>query len=126
MDDESAEVSKLVKYGDTIEGKVCNKRLPWYHRRFFLAIKLVYLNMPENFYELYPTQESLRKGLLMLAGHTEKIYHPSGGFTMNVKSMDFATVKQDEFTQIYNSIIDQAFKYFITDMEFQQKLIDLT
>jgi hypothetical protein len=124
--DDSAELSKKIAYGESVEVKGVNRRLVWYHRRFFLAVKFIHLNMPENFMELYPTQESLRKGLLMLAGHTEKIYNPDGSFTLNVKSMNFETVKQDEFEGLYNAMINAGFKYFITDEKAQRELIDLT
>ena len=124
--DNSSELSKKVTIGDPLEVKVSSQRILWYHKRFFIAVKFIYENMPENFTTLYPTEESLRKGLLLLAGHTEKVHNPDGTFIINVRSMNFETVKQDEFQQLYSAIIDAGLKYFISNMETQTKLIDLT
>jgi hypothetical protein len=82
--------------------------------------------MPENFKEIYPTSEKLRKDLLKLAGHYEVVKSIDGTERKEVLSMDFATVKQDEFEKLYSAIIDVSLKYFITDEETQRILIDLT
>ena len=89
-------------------------------------MNFIYQNIPEQFKEMYPTQESLRKVLLKLSGHTEEIIMPDGRIQIETKSINFEKVKQDEFEQIYSAFIDSSLKYFITDFELQEKLINLT
>lgn len=125
-DDHSRELLNKVKDNQCIEVKIANSRLLWFHRRFFLALQFIYENLPEQFKEMYPTQESLRKVLLKLSGHTEEIIMPDGRIQIETKSINFEKVKQDEFEQIYSAFIDSALKYFITDFELQEKLINLT
>ena len=125
-DDQSSDLAKKIQQGDPIEAKIVNHRLLWYHRRFFLAVKHIFNNMPEEMAELYPTEDSLRKALLILAGHVDIVHLPDGQQRVSAASMNFETVKQDEFEKIYSAVVDAGLKYFIKEFDQQQVLIDLT
>jgi hypothetical protein len=86
--EDSRELINKLKDRDIIEGKFTNSRLPWFHKRFFLALGFIYDNMPENFKEIYPTSEKLRKDLLKLAGHYEVVKSIDGTERKEVLSMD--------------------------------------
>lgn len=126
FDDMSQVALNKIDSDECIEVKISNIRLLWYHRRFFLALKFIHENLSEEYLKIYPTQESLRKVLLILSGHIDIIEMPDGSIQKQARSINFETVNQDDFEQIYSTFIDVALEYFITDEETQRKLIDLT
>ena len=124
--DADYELLKSIKPGESVEVKRTNERIMWQHKRFWLALKFVFNNMHEDFREVYPNQESLRKGSLIQSGHIDIVIQLDGQRNVNAGSMSFLSLGQKEFEQVYSSIIDSWLKYIITDFNLQQKLVDLT
>ena len=112
VDDNAREMFKKIPEGAYFEVKNANQRVVWYHRKFFLMLSIVFQNLPEAFDEYYPTSESLRRALLLLAGHTVTYRMPDGTERIEADSIAFDKIGQAEFEQVYNACVNAAIKHF--------------
>lgn len=112
VDDYAQELFRKIPEGGYVEVKNVNERIVWYHRKFFLMVKIVFDNLPEAFDEMYPTPESLRKALLFLAGHVVKYRLPDRSERIEADSIAFDHIGQAEFEQVYNACVNAAIKHF--------------
>lgn len=121
-DDTSYELSKGIGIGQSVEVKKANDRVVEYHRKFFAMIRFIHTHLPEYFAELYTTEESLRKVLLILSGHVKEYYMPDGTRHIEADSIRFDKVGQAEFRQIYEACINAAIKYLQMPYEIVEQL----
>lgn len=87
-------------------------RSPRFHRLYFKFISLVYKNLPESITEFedpetgeirdrYPTADSFRKRMEMLAGHYEITISLEGVEELNPKSIKYEKLDDIEFRDLY-------------------------
>ena len=85
-------------------------------------INVIFENLPEEFTDIYPTMDSLRKALTFLSGHVVRYYLPDGSERVEADSISFDKIGQAEFEDIYNRCVDSALKYFGLPFEIKKEL----
>jgi hypothetical protein len=96
-DDESKEVLRQWKVGDTIRAKVSKMRNAQHHRKFFAMLSVVWMAC-----EKYPSVESLLTDLKFRLGHTEDVVLVSSGEVVRIpRSISFAAMDQMQFHDFY-------------------------
>lgn len=112
-DAESAEALAKVKVGQGVKVTYTRTRNIKFHRKFFALLKLAYdaWNPPPLMYRGKPiktTFDQFRRQLTILAGYFEmvqSIQNPDR-FQLVAKSISFASMSEDEFEQLYSSVLD--------------------
>ena len=112
-DAESAEALAKVKVGQGVKVTYTRTRNIKFHRKFFALLKLAYdaWNPPPLMYRGQPvktTFDQFRRQLTILAGYFEmvqSIQNPDR-FQLVAKSIAFANMSEDEFEQLYSSVLD--------------------
>ena len=123
-DDVDKDEFNRISQGEIVQCKLDRGRNVQHHRKYFLLINYIFDNMPEQMHELCPTKTALRKCLQKLAGHTVEYRLPNGTVQVESDTINFS-LPQKEFEEVYNRVIDAAFKYFITDEETQKQFYDM-
>jgi hypothetical protein len=89
-------------------------RNPLLHRKFFALIKIGFNNFPEQYESITPNIEVFRSQMLVMAGHCRVYYDWSGVEHIEAKSINFETVDDIEFAQIYSDVLNKMLqKVFI-------------
>ncbi len=112
-DAESAEALAKVKVGQGVKVSYTRTRSIKFHRKFFALLKLAYdaWNPPPLMYrgqQVKTTFDQFRRQLTILAGYFEmvqSIQNPDK-FRLVAKSISFANMSEDEFEQLYSSVLD--------------------
>jgi len=106
------EKAKKIKLNEIYECEIKQPRNLKFHRKFFALLTMVFENQ-----EQYTNMEHLRKDLIIAAGHYDLRYNFDGLEICEAKSISFAKMTEDEFGELYNSVIDVIVKYFHFDRE---------
>jgi len=77
-----------------------------FHRKFFALIKVVY-DQQEHF----NSEKVLRSFLLIKAGFFNDYIGPYGQYVSIPESISFASMKQEKFEELYESVIDAAVEF---------------
>jgi len=114
--DSDYENLKKIKPLAMIKCEISQPRNIKFHRKFFALIKMVYQNQ-----ERYNNIEHLRKDLIISAGFYDSRVNLYGEEINEAKSISFASMKQIEFDDLYNRVLDEIVKHFHFD---KQLIID--
>jgi len=114
--DSDLEKAKKLKVNQTYNCKITQPRNVSFHRKFFALINMIYSNQ-----EHYNNIDRLRKDLIIEAGFYEEWTDLHGEVQTEAKSISFSSMKQDEFDELYNRVLDQIVKHFNFD---KQDIID--
>ena len=76
-------------------------------KKFFALINLVFQNQ-----EQYNNIDHLRKDLTIASGFYETRYGLHGEEITEAKSISFASMTEEEFSDLYSAFIDTIIKYF--------------
>lgn len=114
--DSDYEEAKKVKTGEAYFYEVKKPRNYKFHRKFFALIKLVFDNQ-----ERYSNMEYLRKDLIICSGYYDKRYDLHGVEVYEAQSLSFSSMDEDEFSELYNSVVDTICREFNFD---KQNIID--
>lgn len=99
-DEESEAALRKMEDGQSVAVTAKRMRSPQQHRKFFARNKVAFDNQVTNF----ATPESLRKALLIKAGYLELLPMLGGGVTPVAESMEFGSMGQDRFNEIYDVV----------------------
>lgn len=114
--DSDYEKLKKIKAMKMVKCTITQPRNIGFHRKFFALIKMVYQNQ-----EHYNNSDDLRADLIVSAGFYEKRVTFFGEEILKPKSISFASMKQDEFDELYSAVLDEIVKHFHFD---KQAIID--
>lgn len=81
-------------------------------KKFFALINLVYQNQ-----EQYNSIDHLRKDLTIASGFYETRYGLHGEEITESKSISFASMTEEEFSELYGAFVDTIVKYFKFDKD---------
>lgn len=109
-DGPSAEFIQRLKVGAGLRGEFKRQRNPKFHRKVFALFQLAFdlWDAPALEYRGQPVAKSFdrfRRDLTILAGHYEAVTNLKGEIRLEAKSLSFASMDEDEFEQVYRSIL---------------------
>lgn len=114
--DSDYEKAKKIKAGEPYEFEYKQLRNVRFHRKFFALMNLLFQNQ-----ELYKNLDHLRKDLTVEAGYYDLRVNIHGEEIKEAKSISFAAMSEDEFSEFYNAVLDTIVKYFNFE---KQEIID--
>lgn len=103
---------KHIKVGQHIMCEIRKPRNIKFHRKFFALMDMVYQNQ-----EVYKNKEDLRQDLIVEAGFFEVRHDFRGVEHHKPKSISFSSMDEDEFTELYERVLDTIVKVFAWDKE---------
>ena len=109
-DEQSAQALQRVKTGEAIRVSATKIRNVLFHRKFFALLNLAYDSWePMAEYKGEKAQknfEQFRNDVVCLAGYHETTVTLRGDVRVKAKSISFARMQEDEFQELYNSVIN--------------------
>ena len=108
------EKSKKLKTGIEFECEVKKKRNYKFHKKYFALINLVFNNQ-----EKYTNINHLRNDLTKVSGFYTIRKDLQGNEVLEVDSINFSSMDELKFNDLYNKTLDSIVKYF----EFDKKII---
>lgn len=103
LDDD--DLPKAWKIGDVLRAEISKPRNIKFHRKAFALLKMV---LPHT---NYPSTDALRDALTVGAGFVETVINPmTGEVGWKPKSWAFSNMGEEEFSELYNRMIDVALK----------------
>jgi len=110
--DSDFEISKKIKLNEPYEFEFKKPRNYKFLKKFFALVKMVFDNQ-----EQYTNIEHLRKYLIIESGNYDLRHDLLGVEIREAKSISFASMSEDEFSELYNSVVDVIIKYFHFDKQ---------
>ena len=98
-----------VKVGDSILIDYKAKRNPLFHRKGFALLNLIFQNQ-----DRYTNLEDLRVEFRLKAGFYSEHITTKGRLIYIPRSMNFSSMDENEFEELYSKFIDIALKHFVT------------
>lgn len=105
--DSDSEKAKKIPLNEPFVITYTKKRNIKFHRKFFALINMVYQNQ-----ERYNSIDHLRKDLTIASGFYETRYGLHGEEITEAKSISFANMSEEEFSELYSAFVDTVVKYF--------------
>ncbi len=110
------ELAKKVPLNEPIVFEWSKPRNLKFHKKFFALLNMVYENQ-----EQYNNIEHLRKDLTISAGYYDLRFNIEGVEVQEAKSISFAKMDDNEFSEFYNRIVDVVVKWLGID---KKEIID--
>lgn len=119
-DPQAAEFIQKLKVGAGVRAKVSKARNTFFHRKFFALLNHAFeawepvqkaykgIGIQKNF-------NQFRKDVTILAGFYEANIRLNGEIRMEAKSINFASMSQDEFEHLYSKTIDVILSRILTN-----------
>jgi len=114
--DSDYEKAKKIKVGEPYEFEYKQVRNLKFHKKFFALMNLLFQNQ-----EIYNNIDHLRKDLTIESGYYDLRVNIHGEEVKEAKSISFAAMSEDEFSEFYNAVLDTIVKYFNFE---KQEIID--
>lgn len=111
-DDATVDQLQKLKVGEVVRVEYKRPRNVKFHRKFMALVNLVFDNQ-----EKYNNREALLTELKLQVGHYEEHITLGGKVVYQPKSISFASMDEDEFTQFYSKVVDVVLRYFLTGMD---------
>ena len=99
--------AKKMKAGTLYECDVKKKRNYMFHKKYFALINMVFDNQ-----EIYSNIDHLREGITIEAGYYDYVLNFHGEHDKKVQSINFSSMDEFEFNELYSATIDVIIKYF--------------
>lgn len=120
-DSDSERLAKLPK-GKPTKVSVGTARNILHHRKYFKLINTAWEYQPENVQQFYGSVDIFRKSIEMACGCCELIYSMSDeGWYKVHKSISFDSMKQEEFSDLYDRVIHLIETEFLIHLDEQDK-----
>lgn len=103
---------RKLKVGQDYLVTVTTKRNIRFHRKYFALLNLVFQNQ-----EIYNNLDDLRKDLTIAAGFHRERLNIHGEIILEAESINFASMDDIKFSELYSRTIDQIVKYFNFDRQ---------
>lgn len=110
--DSDYEKLKKIKINEPFEFEYKNSRNIKFHRLYFSLLNMVFQNQ-----EMYNNIDHLRRDLTIESGYYDLRVNIHGEEVKEPKSISFASMSQEEFSEYYNAVLDTIVKYFHFDKE---------
>lgn len=115
----SAYIAKL-KIGQGVKTKVTKVNNPAFHRKMFVLFNLAFdaWEPGEKEYKGTPVLkefERFRKDLVILAGYYDTSIDLNGNVRLQAKSLNFASMEQDEREKVYSAVINVVLSRILTN-----------
>jgi hypothetical protein len=118
---------KKLKLNEYYEVEIKKARNIEFHKKYFALIKLAWLNLPEQYDELYPHLDNFRKAVQIMAGFYDTYYLLDGTQIIDSKSIAFDSMDELEFKEVYNRVLDVIIKNILplnTEQEIEQEIFN--
>lgn len=116
--EEATEWLDGVAAGETLRGQMTRPRNVGFHRKFFAMLNVAYNNWPRPEIETpfgvaTCSRDKFRNDVIVLAGHGEPECNTRGEWRMRAKSISFASMDEDEFSRLYNDVLNVILAKFL-------------
>jgi hypothetical protein len=118
---------KKLKIGEDYEVEIHKARNIQFHKKYFALIKCAWLNLPEQYDELYPHPDNFRKAVQIMAGFYDTYYLLDGTQIIDTKSIAFDSMDEIEFKEVYSKVLDVIIKNILplnTEQEIEQEIFN--
>jgi len=117
-----------LKPGDHIQIEKWKERNIRFHKKFFALLNCTIYHMPEHEeFDKYRNIEYFRKYLMIIIGHCDVIIGITGKENYVPKSINFKTLDDDKFSDIYSKALNAILKYFlkgISQADFEADILN--
>jgi hypothetical protein len=103
---------KKLKVGQEYQCEVKQPRNLKFHKKFFALVNMLFENQ-----EIYNNPDRLRKDLIIEAGLYDEWADFQGVMQREAKSISFAKMTENEFSELYSKVIDVIVKHFNFDRQ---------
>lgn len=107
---------KKLKVNEEYQCEIKRPRNIKFHRKFFALINMLFDNQ-----EIYNNADDLRGDLIVEAGFYRVVTDFKGVEKKKPKSIKFSSMDEDEFSDLYNRVLDVIVQHFHFD---KQSIID--
>jgi len=109
------EAMKSLPADQPLRVKVTRMRNVDFFRKWWALVNLAfdYWEPPDNFVG-EKNLDRFRKDIIILAGYHDAVVRLDGSTRIEARSISFANMNEDEFTDLYNKTIDVIIKYALT------------
>ena len=119
-DQQSAEAVAKLKLGQGVKVTMTRSRNIGHHRKLFALLNLAYeaWEPAEQIYKgerVAKNFDQFRNDLVVLAGYGEASYNLRGEVRVRAKSLSFASMSQDEFESLYQSVVQVVLSKILTN-----------
>ncbi len=114
-DDDAKEYLEKLKSGEVIKATVTRPRNYDFHKKLFALLDVAYdaWEIEPVEYKGVPIEKNktrFRKDITIMAGFYEMVVNVKGEVRAQAKSISFASMSEDEFSELYSKIIDVILK----------------
>ena len=121
MNDQDYENKRKLKIGEVYQVSVKLARNYRFHKKYFALINLAWEYLNEKQTEMFKTMDVFRKTIEVASGHCERIYSIRKKEWFDIpKSIAFDKMSEDEFSELYSSVLDTLLKVVFFDMDEKQ------
>src|SRR5690625_4308292 len=121
MNDQDYENKRKLKIGEVYQVSVKLARNYRFHKKYFALINLAWEYLNEKQTEMFKTMDVFRKTIEVSSGHCERIYSIRKKEWFDIpKSISFDKMSEDEFSELYSSVLDTLLKMVFFDMDEKQ------
>lgn len=125
--DPDTEALKKVKTGSYLNVEWSRMRNSAFHRKFFALLNFAFEHWEPGKIEvdkgeIQPEKnfDTFRKNLIVLAGFYERHFKIDGSFRIEPKSISFAKMDEDEFSALYNAVINVILKRVLVNYDREE------
>ena len=127
-DEQAEEIIKQMKHGQVMRLKYSFPRNYKFHRKYFALLNIGFDNWsPKPVDATYGVPQKsfdrFRKDTIILAGFYDVVIRLDGSTRIEAKSISFASMDEDEFSDLYSKTIDVFLKY-VYDKDMTKKELD--
>lgn len=117
QDEKTQAYLEKVPLNGELMGKFTRPRSLKFHKKFFALLNVGFEHFePPADYKGMPTVknfDAFRKQCIIAAGYYVMVYSITGNMQYISKSISFASMEEEEFEQLYSSVIDVLLKYVL-------------
>lgn len=108
------------RFGEVVAAEISRPRNYRFHRKFFALLNKAYENWDQDEIETehgkaLKSFDRFRKDLTILAGYYELTVRLNGKTRLEAKSISFAEMDEQEFSQLYDAMITVILKHVLTN-----------
>jgi hypothetical protein len=122
------EEKRKLKIGETYDVEVKLVRNPLFHNKYFALLRCAWNYLNEDASDGFRTFDNFREWVEMAAGSCNKFYvSVTNEYVETHKSINFSSMGEDEFKELYERVKDVLFKVFLTKItreQFEKTLIN--
>lgn len=117
------QIDEVIRRGEIVKARITKPRNLRFHRKFFAMLKVGFEAWdpppPEGFIHqdgrhVAKDFESFRKDCLALAGYADPVYRLDGSFTLQARSMSFASMDETTFRKVYSEVANVILQRVLT------------